>query len=99
MTDEEGEERANLYQRINALESLVSKMTKHRTNGGLNQLSLSAAYLVEDQFAGGHDSRSQRLAKVQIIIREAIRETLTGERKWDAWRPDTSRFAPYVEKD
>lgn len=96
MNDEDfGEERANLHQRIDALERQVENMTVRLSDGGLNALSLRVAHLVEDQFAQHHPGgRTQRLAKIQIIIREALREIATGEKRWDAWQPGRLGSAP-----
>lgn len=96
-TDDDGEHLSNLYQRINALEGQVSKMTLPRSEGGLNELSLRVATLIEDVLIQSHESRSQRLAKMQIIVREAIREALIGERKWNAWTPHVQAFSPQPE--
>lgn len=98
MRDEDfGEERANLHKRIGALETQVEKMTVRLSDGGLNVLSLRVAHLVEDQFAQHHPGgRTQRLAKIQVIIREALREIATGEKQWDAWQPGS--FGPAPDK-
>jgi len=89
------EERANLHQRIGELEIRVQKMTIRLTEDGLDMLSLRAAEIIEDQFAQHHvGGRTQRLAKVQMIVREALREIATGERAWDAWRPAPNYKTP-----
>jgi hypothetical protein len=96
MTDNDfGEERANCRQRIESLEARVEKLLVPLSEGGLNTLSLSVARLVDDEFAKHHEGgRTQRLAKIQVIVREAIREATTGERAWDAWSPGSPAPAP-----
>lgn len=90
-----GEERSNLHQRINAAERRVENMQVRLSDSGLDTLSLRCAELVEDQFAQHHrGGRTQRLAKVQLIIREALREIATGERAWDAWYPGSVGHEP-----
>lgn len=92
------EENMNLRQHIDTLKQRHELMVKPRTEEGINALALRVALLIEDEYAKGHQGgRSQRLAKMQVIAREAIREALTGERKWDAWTPNSSRFAPQPE--
>lgn len=82
--DEEGYVR----QRLNDAERRIEKMTVPLTETGLNDLSLSVAKLIEDEFVKPHvGGRAQRLAKVQIIVREALREAVSGERAWDSWHP------------
>ncbi len=86
MADEETV--SNYIQRIGELERQVRIMTVAQTDVGMNTAALKVAHLVEDEYAKHHDGgRSQRLAKTQVIIREAMREMLTGERAWDAWSP------------
>lgn len=86
--DERGESHMNLRQQIAALQSKIDKMTVRLTEEGLNALAMQVAKLVEDQFAMGHEfGRGERLMKVQLIVREALREIATGEKKWDAWKP------------
>ena len=88
-----------LHQKIGALEKQVSLMQVHRDDGELNACSLSVAQLIEDQFAMHHvGGRAQRLAKCQIIVREAFREMLIGERDWRAWRAWKQSFAPHIEE-
>ncbi len=92
------EENTNLRQHIDTLKQRHELMVKPRTEEGLNALALRVALLIEDEYAKGHQGgRPQRLAKMQVIAREAIREALTGERKWDAWTPNSSRFPPQPE--
>jgi len=89
------EERANLHQRIGHLEDQVSKMTKWRDDGELNALALRVARLIEDLYAQNHKGgRDMRLAKSQAIVREAVREALTGSRAWDTWSPSSVRLPP-----
>lgn len=84
MSDMDGEERANLHQRIAELENQAARMTKAHTDGGLNSIALDVAILIEDLFAQHHDGgRTQRLARMQIIIREAMRANLTGRVSWE----------------
>ncbi len=85
----------NLQQEVARLDRIVGIMLKHRTDDGLNTLALRVATLIEDEYAKGHrGGRVQRLAKTQVIAREAIREALVGERRWDAWRPGTNTNTP-----
>ncbi len=87
-----------LYQQIGALEKKVRLMQVGRDDGDLNACALSVARLIEDQFAMHHPGgQPQRLAKCQIIVREAVREILTGERDWRAWRSWEQSFKPHVE--
>lgn len=75
---------ANMQQRINELESLLDRMQLSRLEGGLNTIALEVAQQVEDLFAQHHEGgRGQRLARVQVTIREAMRANLTGKVKWD----------------
>lgn len=91
----DGEAIGNYIQRIGELEQKVKVMTVSRTEGGMDTASLHVARLVEDEYAKHHDGgRTQRLAKTQVIIREAMREMLTGERAWNAWRPNSSASWP-----
>lgn len=91
------EERSGYQQRIAALETRIEKMTIGRTDAGLNVLSLQAATQIEDQFAMHHPGgRNQRLAKCQLIIREAMREIIQGEKDWRSWTPNT--FLAPLEK-
>lgn len=93
MFDEE--DVSNYIQRIGELERKVTVMTVSRTDTGMNAAALRVAQLVEDEYAKHHDGgRSQRLAKTQIIIREAMREMLIGEPAWNAWRPSSSESWP-----
>ena len=82
------EERANLYQLIAAADARIEQMLIWRDESELNNLSLRVAHLIEDEYAKHHDGgRSQRIAKTQLIVREAVRECLIGSRQWDAWQP------------
>lgn len=92
--DDFGEERANLRQRIGELETQVEKMTVRLSDDDLNTLSLRCAHVIEDQFVQSHASRAQRLAKVQLIVREILRELATGKTRWDAWQPGSFGPAP-----
>lgn len=77
------EERANLHQRIGELEGLVARMEVAHTEDGLNAISLKCAEHVEDLFAQHHrGGRTQRLARMQLIIREAMRTNLSGKTDW-----------------
>lgn len=77
-----------LRQNVNSLKRQCDSMQEKRGENGLNQLSLIVAGLVEDQFAMSHaGGRAQRQAKIQVIIREAMRDMLTGERQCNAWYP------------
>lgn len=79
----DGEERANLYQKIGTLKIQNEAMRLPRTDAGLDAVSLQAARHIEDIFAEGHrGGRSQRLAKVQIVIRETVRTALVGGAHW-----------------
>jgi hypothetical protein len=86
MTEQmDGEERANLHQRIGALEIENEQMRRHRSDDGLNAISLQVARKIEDIFAEGHaGGRSQRLARVQIAVRETVRVALQGSEYWRA---------------
>ena len=87
-----------LHQQISDLEKKVRLMQVGREDGSLDSCSLSVAELIEDQFAKHHPGgRGQRLAKCQVIVREAFREMLVGERKFDAWREWKQSFAPTIE--
>lgn len=81
----DGEERANLHQRIGALEIENKQMRRHRSDDGLDAISLQVAQQIEDIFAAGHvGGRSQRLARVQIAVRETVRVALQGSEYWRA---------------
>lgn len=86
-----------LQQEVASLRVRLDTMEKHRTEDGLNALALRVALLIEDEYAKSHrGGRTQRLAKSQVIAREAIREALIGERKWDAWWPKSNCNTPMV---
>lgn len=87
MTDDGwvGEERQQLHQRIDALERENATMKMMRTDGGLNRAALDAALRIEDLFCQDHiGGRTQRLARVQILVRETMRMMLTGSEIWSA---------------
>lgn len=87
----------NLRMETARLRTRLNTMEKHRTEEGLNALALRVALLIEDEYAKSHrGGRTQRLAKMQVITREAIREALLGERKWDAWWPKSNTNTPMV---
>lgn len=87
----------NLRMEASSLRTRLDTMEKHRTEEGLNALALRVALLIEDEYAKSHrGGRTQRLAKSQVIAREAIREALIGERKWDAWWPKSNCNTPMV---
>lgn len=93
--DDMGETISNYIQRIGELEQKVKAMTVNRTDAGMNAAALRVAQLVEDEYAKHHDGgRIMRLAKTMVEIREAMREMLVGERKWDAWRAGFSGSWP-----
>lgn len=79
-------ERADLHQRIGQLETENAAMRRPRTDEGLNAVSLQSAQKIEDLFAEGHiGGRTQRLAKVQVVVRETIRTALHGAAHWNAF--------------
>lgn len=83
MTDNFGEERQQLHQRIAMAEIRAERMERAHTDGGLNQIALDVALSIEDLFAQHHaGGRTQRLARMQIVIREAMRANLKGETHW-----------------
>lgn len=83
MSDDQDEYTSDLMQQISSLKGRISKMASYRSDGSLNSHSLEVAQKIEDLFAQHHaGGRIQRLAKIQILVREAIREALTGERDW-----------------
>jgi hypothetical protein len=88
MSDEDfGEERANFQQIIATQQRRIERLVTPLTENGLNEVSLRVAHAIEDVFAQGCSGRTQRLAMIQIIIRETVREATQGEKKWDAWQP------------
>lgn len=89
--DEEGYTRQALAAARNRIERLVTPLTR----SGLNDVSLRVALAVEDLFAQDHrGGRTQRLAKVQILIRSAIEMATQGEADWNAWHPNSCGPAP-----
>lgn len=88
------------YQReVNDLRRRIEKMAVALTAHGLDAISLRVAHLVEDQFAQHHSGgRTQRLAKIQMIIRAAIQDATLGERPWDTWEPGSCSPAPEKPK-
>lgn len=79
----DGEERANLHQRIGQLKAQIERMELSRHEAGLDDIALNVAHQVEDLFAQHHNGgRTQRLARIQLIVREAMRANLKGETDW-----------------
>ena len=90
-----GEERANYRQIIATQQNRIERLAVALTETGLNEISLRVALAVEDQFAKDHPGgRSQRLAKIQVMIREAVRAATQGETYWNAWSPNSCGPAP-----
>lgn len=88
MSDDFGEERANYRQMIAALRNRIESMAVALTEKGLDDVSLKVALAIEDQFAQGHSGgRTMRLAKIQIMIRNAVCMATQGQVAWDAWHP------------
>jgi hypothetical protein len=86
--EELGEAYANAVQRIGELEGLVNNMQVALGEGSLDEKALEVARQIEDLFVQSHPGgRSQRLAKIQVLVRETVRVATTGQRRWDAWRP------------
>ena len=77
------EECANLRQRIGELEKKVERIELPHTEAGLNKISLDVATKIEDLFSQHNEGgRTQRLARIQLQIREAMRANLHGEPDW-----------------
>ena len=95
MNDDFGEERANLQQIIAGLQSRLESIAIVLSRSGLDEVSLRVALAVEDQFAQGHTGgRVQRLAKIQLLIRNAVERATQGQVQWDAWSPNSCGPAP-----
>lgn len=90
--DDWDEQRAYFHQQVGDLQARVDRMTRAFTDEGLNSIALDVALAVEDLFAQHHDGgRTQRLAKMQVIVREAMRANLSGRTDWRA-SPDIQWF-------
>lgn len=84
MSDEDfGEERANLHQRIGALETENKNMRLLRTEAGMDEAALDAAREIEDLFVRSQGGRSQRLANIQLVIRRVLQIMLEGKPEWN----------------
>lgn len=86
--DDSAERFSNLAQRLGDALRLVETMKVTRSPGGMDSASLDAARAIEDMFAqhfpGG---RTQRLARIQVTIRDCLERMLSGEVAWRAQEP------------
>jgi len=73
----------SLYQQVGELKSQVAAMQKPTTDEGLNEISAAVALHVDNLFVRAWDSPAKRTRAVQITVREAIRESLTGSTHWN----------------
>ena len=94
MTDEEAENVANLRQTLAYQANRIEHMAVALTRSGLDNISLKVALAVEDEFAKGQQGRTQRLAKVQVLIRSAVEYATRGEVAWNTWSPGSCGPAP-----
>lgn len=78
-----------LRQRIGELEQQVKNMQVVLDEESLNVVSLKTAEAIEDLFIEHRGGRTQRLAHLQIMIRETIRMATTGQHAWNAWNPSS----------
>lgn len=74
----------NLRHEVSDLRRRVENMAVALTDNGLNDISLRVALAVEDQFAMSHPGgRTQRLAKIQLLVRHAVVLATRGQDRWD----------------
>lgn len=89
--DDEGYVRNALADALNRIEAMKVALTED----GLDRISLRVALAVEDQFAQHHPGgRTQRLAKIQVLIRSAVQGATQGQVAWDAWHPGSCGPVP-----
>lgn len=86
MSDDEIDQmRLGYMQQIQELQNLLNTMQVKRND--LNGAAFEVAKAVDDIFVRSHESASQRTSRVQIIVREAMRTVLEGEKYWN-WNKD-----------
>ena len=83
--DESDDGYTALHQAVGEAEVRVSKMEKLRSNDGMNQEGLDIAHAVEDLiYKGVYHGRDGFIAKVQIMVRNALQEQAQGFVDWDS---------------